>query len=272
MSQTQIEPFFLNSTYLMQIADSYRQEYVSSVPFPHVAIDNFLPPEVLEEILEEFPQPNQSSWTKFEDANQIKLASNAEQGLGVSTRLLLQQFNSSVFISFLESLTGISGLIPDPHFMGGGLHQIVRGGFLNIHIDFNHNLQLHLDRRINVLLYLNKNWKEEYGGHLELWNQDMTQCAKSILPIFNRCVIFNTSEFSYHGHPNPLTCPSGWSRKSIAMYYYTNGRPVDEVAAIPHTTEFRDRPHEKIVIDPKLLLRKLVPPILFDLKRYIQRY
>ena len=123
------------------------------------------------------------------------------------------------------------------------MHQIQKHGFLKIHADFNWNRFLKLNRRVNLLIYLNKSWKEEYGGHLELWNREMSECVERILPVFNRCVIFNTSDFSYHGHPDPLTCPDGWTRKSLAVYYYTNGRPQEEQSDI-HCTIFKRRPHE----------------------------
>ena len=143
-----------------------------------------------------------------------------------NARWLLYQLNSSVFVNFLEELTGVGGLIPDPHFEGGGLHQIERGGFLKIHADFNRHPKLNLDRRLNLLLYLNEDWKDDYGGHLELWDREVARCVKRIAPVFNRCVVFTTTDFSFHGHPEPLACPPAVTRKSLALYYYSNGRPA----------------------------------------------
>ena len=160
--------------------------------------------------------------------------------------------NSALFISFLEKLTGIEGIIPDPYYRGGGIHQIEKGGKLDVHIDFNLHTKFKLDRRLNVILYLNKNWKEEYGGHFELWKgykdkkgqHIIETCENKVLPIFNRFVVFNTSEKSYHGHPEPLQCPDGWTRKSIALYFYTNGRN-DEFKDTPaHSTTFIKRPQD----------------------------
>ena len=122
-------------------------------------------------------------------------------------------------------MTGIQSLIPDPSFQGGGLHQIVPGGKLGIHADFNKHSRFGLDRRLNLLLYLNKNWREEYGGHLELWDRDMTHCEAKVAPIFNRVMVFGTTDFTYHGHPDPLRCPEGMTRKSLALYYFSDGRP-----------------------------------------------
>lgn len=232
-----------------------------------------MPESVLDAILDEFPDPNKISWQKFDAPEEKKLASTSELQMGGNTRFLLYQLNSSIFLSFLERLTGIDGIIPDPYFVGGGLHQIEKGGFLKVHIDFNKHSHMNLERRLNLLIYLNKNWQEEYGGHFELWNREMTKCEKKVLPIFNRCVIFSTSEFSYHGHPEPLTCPDGWTRKSLALYYYSQDRPEAEKFD-NHSTVFRSRPDEtfaKKTVSPKELIKKFIPPIVFDLKQSLKK-
>lgn len=264
--------FRLDVDYLKALALEHREAYATASPFPHVVIDNFLPEALLEEVLKEFPNPKQIDWQTFQTPAEKKLASRHEQQMGDATRLLLYNLNSSTFITFLEILTGIDGILPDPHFEGGGLHQIERGGFLKMHVDFNHHKKLRLDRRLNFLLYLNQDWKEEYGGHLELWDTKMTQCQKKILPLFNRCVVFSTTDFSYHGHPEPLTCPEDRTRKSLALYYYTNGRPAEEVTGKPHTTIFQARTQDDFKLDEspnltvKAILKKLVPPILLDVR------
>ena len=261
--------FQLDVEYLIQLVLTHRSEYSQVSPFPHVVIDDFLPPSVLEAVLNEFPQAKSGNWKIFENASEKKLASIHELQMGKLTRFLLYQLNSSTFLTFLEQLTGIDGLIPDPHFVGGGLHQIKRGGYLKMHVDFNHYERLKLDRRLNLLIYLNQNWSEAYGGHLELWDQDMTRCEKKILPIFNRCVIFSTTDFSYHGHPEPLTSPEDTTRKSLALYYYSNGRPAIEVGAA-HSTIFRERPGlESLPLletkrSRKEIIKRFIPPILMD--------
>ncbi|NER51250.1 MAG: 2OG-Fe(II) oxygenase, partial [Symploca sp. SIO1A3] len=206
--------FCIDPDYLNDLASKYSEAYSQAKPFPHIVIDNFLPEYVLDEILDEFPDPNKIEWKKFDAAAEKKLASTSELQMGEKTRFLLYQLNSSTFVTFLEKLTGIDGIIPDPHFQGGGLHQIERGGFLKLHADFNRHKQLRLDRRLNLLIYLNKDWQEEYGGYFEMWDTEMTRCEQKVLPLFNRCVVFSTTDFSYHGHPDPLTCPEGRTRKS----------------------------------------------------------
>lgn len=258
--------YSLDPAYLEDLATRYSESYQNAAPFPHIVIDDFLPEPVLNQVLSEFPKADGIEWQKFEAAAERKLASKSELQMGEMTRFLLYQLNSETFINFLETLTGIKGLIPDPHFVGGGLHQIQRGGYLKMHVDFNRHERLKLDRRLNLLIYLNKNWQEEYGGHLELWDRNMTQCGQKILPIFNRCVIFSTTDFSYHGHPEPLTCPEGETRKSLALYYYSNGRPASEVRGTPHSTVFRARPGETLNLEKQPLslkgwVKKLIPTV-----------
>ena len=272
---TQTLSFCLDYDYLNDLAEKNCQSYAQAQPFPHIVMDNFLPEGVLDQILEEFPKPGEINWKKFDAAAEKKLASTSVLQMGEATRFLLYQLNSSMFVRFLEKLTGISGIIPDPHFQGGGLHQIEKGGFLKMHVDFNKHKDLGLDRRLNLLIYLNKDWQEDYGGHFELWDRDMTHCVKKVLPIFNRCVVFSTSDFSYHGHPDPLTCPEGRTRKSLALYYYSNGRPAEEVSNA-HSTVFLARPGDNLnskssSVPLKTLVKKFIPPIVFDIRQAMKK-
>ena len=216
--------------------------------------------------LRDFPEPKQLAWSEFNRPKERKLAFDEVEKLPRSVREVLYFLNSRPMVRFLEVLTGIDGVIPDPYYVGGGLHQIKLGGNLEVHVDFNRHSKLKLDRRINLLIYLNKNWKEEYGGHFELWNRDMSAAEQKILPIFNRCAIFSTTEFSYHGHPTPLACPPDRTRKSMATYYYSNGRPEEEISG-EHTTMFQTRPGqapEKEHISMKDVLKSVTPPILIS--------
>lgn len=270
--------YIFDNMSLEALADRLREGYMTARPFPHVVIDDFLPPESLRAVLREFPAPGQIDWIDFSNYTEKKLATKAETQMGPRTRFLLYQFNSSVFLNFLERLTGVGGLLPDPHFWGGGLHQIERGGFLKIHADFTRHPVLPLDRRLNLLLYLNEDWREEYGGHLELWDRDLSECVVRVLPVFNRCVIFNTAARSFHGHPDAVSCPPGMTRKSLALYYFTNGRPEEE-DHVEHGTMFVPRPGESFKVRVggattrsqriKGVVKRLVPPILIDAKNYL---
>jgi Rps23 Pro-64 3,4-dihydroxylase Tpa1-like proline 4-hydroxylase len=247
---------------LLALGDRLHTEYVNGDPYPHIIIDDFFPEEIVSQVLSEFPSPDDLDWIEYKRPNEDKLASPSEQHLSPSARRLIWEMNSQIFLMFLERLTGISCLIPDPQLHGGGMHQIQRGGKLGIHVDFNKHGSNGLDRRLNVLLYLNKDWKDEYGGQLELWDKDMRHCVKRIAPTFNRLVVFSTTESSWHGHPDQLTCPAERTRKSLALYYYTNGRPESE-SALEHDTVFRTRPGESRPRDQQpLRLRDFVPPVV----------
>ena len=231
--------------------------YHSAQPFPHVVLDEFFDAPILEKVLQEFPSEQAVDWMRYEDPRyEVKLASRSEHQIGLFTRYLIYSLNSSAFLSFLEKLTGISGLIPDPHLWGGGMHKILPGGKLAIHADFNKYPHFKLDRRLNVLVYLNRDWQEQWGGHLELWERDMSRCAIRVAPLFNRVVCFSTNDTSYHGHPDPLTCPPDRTRRSLALYYYSNGRPAEEVSG-NHTTLFQHRPGDavpwKLRLNPKYI-------------------
>ncbi len=217
-----------------------REKYQSAEPFPHVVIDGLFDDAELEAVLREFPAPDQMRWMRFDNAREKKLGFFYESSaISERIRRFLDAMNGFEMLLFLEALTGIDGLIPDPYFGGGGLHQIEPGGFLKVHADFNVHPKLKLDRRLNMLIYLNKDWRDEYGGHLELWDAAMRAPRQRILPSFNRTVIFSTTDTSFHGHPHPLQSPPGVTRKSVSLYYYTAGRPESERSA-PHDTLFRD--------------------------------
>jgi hypothetical protein len=261
--------FTFDRDQLLEVAAAHREGYAAARPFPHVALDGLFPEPVLDAVLSEFPSTHNGQWLKFDSATERKLASNAKTRFGEATRQLLAELNSATFVDFLEELTGISGLVPDPHLEGGGLHQIERGGHLNIHVDFNRHPRLRLDRRLNVLVYLNRDWQPEWGGGLELWSADMQRRERRIDPVFNRMVVFSTTERSYHGHPEPLACPDDRSRRSMALYYYSAGRPEENGrvadAHNPLWAQPGERPVEATLRGrTKELVRRITPPIVLD--------
>ncbi len=262
---------FLPLARMKEALPSAHDSYMRAQPFPHVVLDDFLNPRLLDGVLSEFPKPGQIRWEHFDNSREIKLASAKEANFGSITRLLFYHLNSITFLEFLSGVTGIENLIPDPSFDGGGLHQIVRGGKLGIHADFNKHPKYDLDRRLNVILYLNKDWREEYGGHLELWDRSMSRCEAKMLPVFNRLMIFGTTDFTYHGHPDPLQCPEGMTRKSLALYYFSNGRPAEEVSGA-HSTLFRGRHEGEFRVSMRQRMRNLakdlLPPIVI---RHLRR-
>lgn len=229
--------------YLRELAAENNVRYKEAMPFPHLVIDNFISKEMQEQLIHSFPEikdriNHDEASEALEDGTVAQYGKrwlSMEMRVNVLIRKLYWELNSAPFLRFLEELTGISGLIPDPHLVGGGLHETRKDGFLMVHSDYNKHPEYHLDRRLNLLIYLNPVWDKSYGGELELWDTELTRCEKKILPIAGRCVIFSTTRNSFHGHPEPLTCPEEVTRRSLALYYYTNGRPKNENDT-PHLT------------------------------------
>lgn len=261
-----------------RIGEGLSPDYCFAEPFPHIVLDDFLPADVARIALEHFPAQALASDKVFEMgyAGHFKRQILPEE-CDPEARRLFHFFNSQPFLQFLEGLTAIPALLPDPYFVGGGYHETVRGGRLGVHADFRINEQIHLHRRLNVIVYLNERWEHEWHGQLELWSRDMKTKEREVEPIFNRAVVFNTDESSYHGHPDPLETPDGVRRRSIALYYYTASKGIyDEV---PNTsTMYAARPgddagtrNETRALRFEQHLRQWTPPALhryvFGLKR-----
>jgi hypothetical protein len=229
------------------------KDYNKNTPFPHMYVDDLFPIDVLTEVSNEIPdlpkmEKNKEGCIKGQrcfntEVEKFKNQYDNDIYHGPATASLFAYLKSSMFIKFLEKLTGIEDIIPDPHYRGSGIHQTLPGGFLNIHADFNRYERYDLHRRVNVLLYLNPDWNETWGGHLELWSRDLQNCEVKLAPTLGRMVVFSSTDFSYHGHQEPLKAPLGRSRKSLAMYYYTRTRPKHECIGgncfSRHTTLFQ---------------------------------
>ena len=205
---------------------SFRRQFTSAHPFPHCVLEDFLLPGACEQIASGFSKvligraARDPERRRHLDVHR-KIATNDLAIMTSAQRNFFAMTQSPEFIEFLTSITGIDDLTADPSLIGSGLHEIHPGGFLNIHADFNVHPQTGMLRRLNLLLYLNAQWQEDWQGHLELWPHDMTGPPVRITPKINRAVLFETSDTSWHGHPSPLNCPSGITRKSLALYYYS---------------------------------------------------
>ena len=211
-------------------SDGLREVFATNSPFPHVVVDNLFPPQLISDLVSEFPTPSDQSWDRsVVEGIQVKLRSNwtTEDDISPITAEVVNFFNSGSFMKSLSTITGVQKLISDPYFTGGGRNCILPGGVLDVHADGNWHDAMGVHRRLNAILYLNENWKEEWGGNLELWDKDHTKLEVSVEPLFNRAVIFTISEDSLHGHPVPLSTPENVSRNSIALYYFTEVNPSD---------------------------------------------
>jgi len=219
-----------------------RDEYRSADPYPHVVMEDFLEPDVIARMHGEFPCIASGEWIHYVHYNERKFGKTNRETFGPTISAIVDELNSPRFLAFLRDMTGIDDLLPDGTLEGGGLHQSERGGFLNVHADFTvHPHRRDWRRRLNLLLYLNPEWDEAYGGYLELWDTEMRRCRRKIAPLMNRCVIFSTDPTSFHGHPDPMTCPPGITRKSLALYYFTQ-----ETEPLVRSTEYRARPGEGV--------------------------
>ncbi|MFT5858096.1 MAG: Rps23 Pro-64 3,4-dihydroxylase Tpa1-like proline 4-hydroxylase [Flavobacteriaceae bacterium] len=224
---------YISITSLEERFNDLKADYQSKEPYRYIVFDDFFPPEIAEQILNEYPAIKNGKWdgTTYLDQKNKFQKSSFDKGSIMDD--LFNELNSDIFLSWLQKLSEVEeDLMGDEDLMGGGLHQSVKGAFLNVHVDYNINPKTKFHRRLNVLIYMNKDWKDEFEGHLELW--DLSDGRKNLLasvaPIFNRCVIFETNEISFHGHPKPLNTPDEINRKSIATYYYTKNRPDNEIA------------------------------------------
>lgn len=237
-------------------------QYRANQPYPHIVMDDFIDPHLLQQVVAEFPDNSKRPYFS-RDQERLKFQVRPDECTGAVTRALFAELNSMAFLTFLSEMTGIQGLVADPYFAGAGLHEIKAGGHLGIHADFPKHDVMQLDRRLNLLIYLNDDWHEDYGGTLELWDRRMTRCRKSILPTMARAVVFNTERDTFHGHPDPLKCPEDRSRRSIATYYYTSPASTP---MIERTTDFRPRPGTSDRRDWRIMLHHLkadwIPPIL----------
>jgi hypothetical protein len=236
LDRPELQEFF-QSEALAEAGRKRRAEYTGAEPFPHIVMDGFFPEVLVRELAAAITPPD-DSWIRRERDTAVKRGNPDETSMDPAIQAFLYKLHSAAFLRFLEELTGIERLLPDPYFHGGGIHQSEPGGFLNIHADFNVHKSLGLDRRLNLLLYLNDPWQDAWGGQLELWDREMQHCVHRLAPVMNRCVIFSTTSTSYHGHPEPVACPEGNARKSLALYYYTAGRPEEERSA-RHSTLYQ---------------------------------
>jgi hypothetical protein len=218
------------------------RQYRENKPCPHILLEGFLDPDVAAEMAAQFPQPASDAWTQYKHANENKLGMPKREMFPETIRAVTDELNSPEFVAWVSELTGIPNLMADPMLEGGGLHQSGPGGYLNVHTDFSmHHFHTDWHRRVNLILYLNPGWQAAWGGALELWETKMARCGAKYLPLLNHVLIFTTDERSLHGFPDPLTCPEGQSRKSLALYYYTL-EPGKKVSG--HSTDYFARPQD----------------------------
>jgi Rps23 Pro-64 3,4-dihydroxylase Tpa1-like proline 4-hydroxylase len=247
---------------LTDIARAHSAQYRGAGPFPHIVLDGLFSAALLDRAIAELPGV-EANWTGYDTVNERKKVCSDTASFGPTAETIAHALNSSRFVQFLQKLTGIEGLIPDPHLHAAGYMKVSPGGFLGLHYDFATQRELLLDRRINVLLYLNRDWQADWGGQLELHSNDPLEAPghreESVEPAFNRLVIFNTPN-ALHGHRKPLTCPQGRARLCLSWYYYT-APPVPGWAARSTSVEFKGGRFE-MRRELVKLINLVTPPIL----------
>ena len=248
----------------------------SSEPFEYFYIDNFLKKSFAEAILESYPSYNSAKdiGREFNAVNEKKKIQITDSSLFPEpVKKLNEILLSEQFLNILSYVFNIPDLISDPELAGGGIHETEEGGRLDVHIDFNYNEDSKLYRRVNFLLYFNKDWKEEYGGILDFWDKDVKKCYAEIMPVFNRAACFATSEYSFHG-VTPITAPKGTVRKSFAAYYYTLEAPYGR-SIVHHSTIFKARPDEwmkKRLYMPAENVKRKYFKIISNIKGMIKKF
>jgi Rps23 Pro-64 3,4-dihydroxylase Tpa1-like proline 4-hydroxylase len=210
---------------LTQIARTHAQSYQAAAPWPHVVLDDLIDPELIAAAEQEELEP---SLNLEIDRSYRKIKAESPEPNGPAATKILSSIGSAPFVTFLEELTGVSGLIPDPTHYWAGLHVNPPGAFQAIHRDFRVHPITGLFHRVNILIYLNSDWKSEYAGELELWRSDKSACERQVAPVAGKSVIFEAGPLAFHGIPEPIRCPPGRARLSLAAIYYTEGPAPDD--------------------------------------------
>ena len=234
--------------------------WAGASPYPHAVLDGVFDPAVLDRVAADFPAATPRDWVQYDTANEIKRTSRGLVGVAPYAQAFLWQLCSEPMLDWLREVTGIADLVADPMFHGGGLHESFRGGWLNIHADWTQHPHLPLVRRLNLIVYLTRDWREEWGGALELWTPGAAAAGARLPPLFNRAVIFPTTAETLHGFPDPLRCPAGVSRRSASVFYWSpdtaqvkGGAPITFLPGRQRTRT-------------TAFLRSLVPPVAFQLR------
>jgi hypothetical protein len=241
-----------------------RAEFASAAPFAHLVLDDFLSADVADALAAEYDEPT-IAWQALHHVNERKRVFGDLAAMGPVARGVVGALHSRAMLDTLERLAGVTHLVADPTLDGAGLHRTDPGGYLNVHADaLAHAKQRTWSRQLNLILFLNRDWREGYGGELELWDASVQRCVRRIAPLFNRCVLFRTTPISFHGVPEGVSCPAGRSRKSLALYYFRDEARVVRL----QPTRYVPRPRDPLVRRVLIRADRALLALYTLLKRY----
>jgi hypothetical protein len=243
--------------------EALRRDFEVAEPFPHLVIDNLFDPKLLDRVLLDYDRVRGEDWIKYDNANELKFGTRPNVRLGPGSQAYFDTIHRAKFTQFLSGITGIEALVTDPMLRGGGLHEIPVSGKFAVHTDFTRHVDTKLDNRLVFITYLNHGWMDEWGGALELWTQ--SACVRKVIPVFGRSILFAQTTDSFHGHPDPVNTPDGRTRRSVAAYFYTNGRP-DPTPMERIGTRYLNAGRENASLRNKIVkgAKYVLPPVLVD--------
>jgi 2OG-Fe(II) oxygenase superfamily len=250
-------------------ADGLKIEYANAKPFPHVILDNVFSEQTLDSLLSEIADMAREQWVDIGGdprERTVRMRSAAEMGAAGSQFLGI--VHSAAFLYLLTEITGVGQLLPDPYLQGGGFAVMRRGDYFEVHADRNVAYDTGLTRRLAMIVFLNKAWKPEYNGQLELWTPDAKRREITIEPVFNRTVLFEVAYPNFHGVPAPLACPADRMRQSFIVYYHTAEIP-QRAGVKAHTTIFAPRFYGASRATVRSIVREVTPPFILRLARKI---
>lgn len=242
--------------------ESLGSSYRTAKPFPHLIIDGLFSNQILERLVDEMKSLPPKSWVHHSEERQEKYNLRSAVELGEAGRQLTGVLHSAAFLYSLSEITGVWNLLPDPYLEGGGYHVLPRGGYFDVHVDRNTAYITSLKRRLALIVYLNKSWRHEFGGQLELWRTDRTGPEVVVEPILNRTIIFEIADTNLHGVPAKVSCPEGESRNSFAVYYHTIGIDA-KTDARPHSSIYLPDGYQRREPISISLMKEITPPIVW---------
>jgi hypothetical protein len=258
----------LNDALLRRGAE-LRRKFLTAEPFPHIVLDDLFSPDLLQLVWDSYAEVAPRVMKARRSERETTFRSRIDTEMPAPVQTYFDAVNSGRFVKFLAELTGVAGLVTDPFLQRGGLHESRDGGKFNLHVDFNKHPVTHLDNRLVLITYLNRDWREEFGGVLELWAGPQGGCAAKVIPEFGRSIIMLHSETSWHVHPTAIVTPDNRPGRSLASYYYSNGRD-DRATEARFKTQFMPEPDETALGRVIKAVKYVTPPILVDAGRLVK--